>query len=408
MNFQAQKNSATENTATSLSQEFELELHAILDWWSSKMVDDEQGGFYGRMDGFGKLYRQDHKGIILNTRILWTYAAAACLTNKYEHRQLACRAYEYFCQYFWDDFEGGVIWSVDYLGNPADTQKQIYAQAFAIYALSEYYKLTQKPEVLDKAMEIFWLIEKYSFDKQQNGYLNAFARDWSVMDDIRLSEKDANEAKIMNTHLHLLEAYTNFYRVQPFDVLKSALENCMELFLNRFFLLSNGSLQIYFDENWNPKGDGISFGHNIEASWLLWETAEVIGSEKFLPIAKTVCIQMARQVLNKGIDTDGSLFYEADSKGIKDTDRHWWVQAEAVVGLWNAWQLSGDVSFKNAAIKTWSFIKNTIIDSADGEWHWRTDRCGLPQRSENKAGPWKAPYHNSRMCIEMMNRLNCG
>ena len=259
-----------------LKQEFRDELHAILDWWSKHMVDEEYDGFYGRRDGFGRLETKADKGVILNTRILWTYSAAALFSGRQEHQDLALRAYDYICRHFWDDVEGGVVWSVDYLGNPVDTQKQIYGQAFAIYALCEYYFLTKDRCVLDKATELFWLIEKYSRDREMNGYLSAFARNWSPMEDIRLSEKDMNEAKIMNTHLHILEAYTCFYRVKPFAALKEALNNVVDLFLQYFIDPETGSMQVYFDENWTPKGDTISFGHNVEASWLLWEAAEAL------------------------------------------------------------------------------------------------------------------------------------
>ena len=204
---------------------------------------------------------QSDKGAILNTRLLWTYAAVSNWFPDKKYLALANRAFSYLKEYFWDELEGGIFWSVDFMGNPQDTQKQIYAQAFAIYALSEYYALTKKGEAIEKATEIFWLIEKYSRDRKRNGYLSAFARDWRPKADIRLSEKDANEAKIMNTHLHILEAYANFYRVYPFAALQEALRNIIQLFLSKFYIPANGSMHVYFDENWQVKGQDISFGH---------------------------------------------------------------------------------------------------------------------------------------------------
>ena len=325
-----------------LKTEFHQELHNILNWWSSQMVDEKNGGFFGRMDGYGQLHPEADKGVILNARLLWTYSAVALATGDSLHHQLAHRAYAYFCEHFWDDLEGGVFWSVDHQGNPADTQKQAYAQAFAVYALGEYYALTKKREALEQAEEIFWLIEKYSFDRQKNGYLSAFARDWSPMDDIRLSEKDANEAKIMNTHLHILEAYASFYRIKPSTALRNALENVIGLFLDRFYIPENGSMHIYFDENWTPKGHDISFGHNVEASWLLWEAAEALDSAEALERVRPACLHMAEAVLLSAVDSDGAILYEACPMGLKDADKHWWPQAEAVVGFWNAWQLTGE------------------------------------------------------------------
>lgn len=405
MNFPIRRNKTTAIDAVNLKNEFEQELQNILHWWSTHMVDEKNGGFYGRIDGRGNLHPEAAKGAILNTRLLWTYAATANATGNIEYRRLADRAYNYFCEHFWDDLEGGVFWSVDFWGNPVETQKQIYAQAFAIYALSEYFDLAQKGKALEQATELFWLIEKYSRDQIQNGYLTAFARDWSPVDDIRLSEKDANEAKIMNTHLHVLEAYTSFYRIYPFTALQEALQNSIHLFLDHFYIPENGSMHIYFDENWVPKGHDISFGHNIEASWLLWEAAEVLGDKNLLARARPVCQHMAQAVQQKAVDEDGAILYEADPNGLKDTDKHWWPQAEGVIGFWNAWQLTGEEKFAEAALNCWGFIKEKLLDKEQGEWHWRTDRCGIPILTEDKAGPWKAPYHNSRMCLEMLKRL---
>ncbi len=406
MSTPIQNNISTKPNLAQLKNGFDQELHNILNWWSTHMVDEQNGGFYGRMDGHGNLHAEADKGVILNTRLLWTYSAAAIATNLPRLKQMAHRAYDYIGRYFWDELEGGLFWSLDYQGNPVDTQKQIYAQAFAIYALSEYYSLTKNKEALDKATEIFWLIEKYSLDRKKGGYLSAFARNWSNMDDIRLSEKDANEAKIMNTHLHILEAYTNYYRLSPSIAIQDALRNCIELFFDHFYIPENGSMHIYFDENWMPKGEDISFGHNVEASWLLWEAAEVLGNDDLLKRVRPVCIQMAESVFHSAIDKDGALLYEADPNGIKDTDKHWWPQAEAVVGFWNAYEMTGEEKFAETAINCWHFIKKYLINKEHGEWHWRTDRSGIPILSENIAGSWKAPYHNTRMCLEMMRRLD--
>jgi len=389
-----------------LQKEFYSELQNILDWWSKKMVDEENGGFFGRMDGQGKLFPEADKGSILNTRLLWTFSSASIFFKNSNYKRLADRAFEYFSYHFWDGLEGGVLWTVDFQGNPADTQKQIYGQAFSIYALSEYYRLTRNKEALEMAIEIFWLIEKYSLDKERNGYHTAFSREWKNMEDIRLSDKDANEAKIMNTHLHILEAFSNLFKVSPSNALRDSFANIILLILEKFYIPGNGSMHIYCDENWNPKGEDISFGHNVEASWLLWEAAEVLADERILRLVRPVCLHMAKSVLENGLDDDGALFYEADTDGIKDSDKHWWPQAEGVVGFWNAYQVSGQVEFAIASFDCWNFIKKYLIDEKNGEWYWSTDRFGVPNLKEDKAGSWKAPYHNSRMCLEMLRRLN--
>ena len=405
MIYPAQKNIHQERNRQ-WGKEFRAEFKSILDWWSMFMVDEQNGGFFGRIDGQNILHPYAEKGIILNTRILWTYAAAAQVTNHPHHIKLANRAYQYFCNHFWDSLEGGVFWTVDFQGNPIDTQKQIYAQAFAIYALSEYYLMTKNEVAIDQATEIFWLVEKYSRDKQLGGYHSAFARDWSTVENIRLSEKDANEAKIMNTHLHVLEAYTNFCKIKPFTALKDALENCLDLFLEKFYIPENGSMHIYFDEKWKSKSENISFGHNIEASWLLWEAAETLNNDYACNKTLAKVKHMAAAVLETGLDKDGSLFYEAKKEDIIDTDKHWWCQAEAVVGFWNAFELTHDSRFANAAMDCWKFIKSNLLDEIHGEWFWLVNQEGIPSLNEDKAGFWKAPYHNVRMCLEMMKRLD--
>ncbi len=389
-----------------LKAEFQEELDNILNWWIKYMPDQEYGGFIGRVDGVGAVDPTADKGVVLNTRLLWTFATAAEYTKDVIQRNMAHRAYEYICTYFWDELEGGVFWMLDHKGNPIDSQKQIYAQAFAIYAFSAYYKLTGNKDALNKATELFWLIERYSLDTDKNGYLSAFARNWTPMSDIRLSEKDANEAKIMNTHLHVLEAYASFYEVHPFLALGDALENSLVVFGKYFFQEESRSLQIYFDENWKPKGDHISYGHNIEASWLLYEAAEILGKAKITERIAPICLAMAKAVYEEALESSGAINYEATpEKGIIDYDRHWWVQAEGVVGFWNAFESTNNLAYVEASINCWTFIKQQIMDKTHGEWHWRVDQNGQAALSENKAGPWKAPYHNVRMCIEMLNRL---
>lgn len=389
-----------------LRLEFQRELDEILSWWKLNMIDETQGGFYGRIDGHNKLHRTSNKGVILNTRLLWTFSAVSNTQNDSRFLSLANRSFDYLSDHFWDDLNSGMYWAVDYKGDAFDTQKQIYAQAFSIYALTEYYNLTKNEKAANRATEIFWMIERYSRDKEKSGYLNAFYRDWSPMQNTQLSEKDPNEAKIMNTHLHILEAYTNLYKSLPSSAVQQALEECLDLFVEKFYISENGSMHMYFDQDWNPKGDHISFGHNIEASWLLWEAVTALPDKtkrkKLLPII----IHMAEAVLKNGVAPDGSIWYEGKGETIIDTDRHWWVQAEAVVGFWNAAILTGEDKFKIASLNCFRYIQQKIKDQQNGEWFWKIDNDGHPDLEENKSGPWKAPYHNARMCMEMIKLLN--
>lgn len=382
---------------------WESELEAILQWWTDHMVDDMQSGFYGRIDGRGVLHAHADKSVILNVRILWAYSAAARRFSGRGYAEMASRAYEYIARYFADSRYGGLFWSVDYLGIPVQTKKQIYAQAFAVYAFSEYYLLTNDTRALEMASTIFGLIEKYSFDNEHGGYLEAFNRTWRLLDDVRLSDKDQNALKSMHTHLHLLEAYTNLSRVLP--EARGALTELIRLFLDKF-IRPEGHLHLFFSRDWQSQSQVVSFGHDIECSWLLVEAADVAGDDGLRKEVSVVAVRMAHAVLAEGCDTDGALFYEMDPDGQHDTDKHWWPQAEAVIGFWNAWELSHESHFRDASLRVWEFVRTILRDVSKGEWLWRVSRDGTPVGREDKAGPWKAPYHNSRMCLEMLRRIS--
>ncbi|UII19262.1 AGE family epimerase/isomerase [Fulvivirga ligni] len=388
-----------------LRSEFEEELHRSLLFWIRRMQDPVNNGFYGRIDGCNKLHPQADKAVILNTRILWTFSHIANFYPDHGYQEMAERAYSYLLQHFDDVDNGGVFWMVDQKGKPVNKRKQIYAQTFAIYAFSEYYALTRDEESLKKAIDIFQLIEKHSFDQDQNGYLEAFTESWEEIDDLRLSEKDANEKKTMNTHLHVLEAYTNLYRVWPNEILKKQLNNLTELFLAQF-VQDNAHFGLFFNENWQLKSSEISYGHDIEGSWLLCEAAEVLDYNNLIEKCRANALSMVEAVLVKGVDHDGAILNEADEHGITDSDKHWWPQAEALVGFMNAFQINREQKYINALVANWTFIKKHLLDYENGEWHWKVDKSGKIQLDEDKAGPWKCPYHNSRAMMELIRRID--
>ncbi|TAE46543.1 MAG: N-acyl-D-glucosamine 2-epimerase [Bacteroidetes bacterium] len=384
---------------------FEQELNDILGWWVREMTDLRSGGFYGRIDGEGTLHPEAEKGIILNTRILWTFSAAARSTGNPDWQQAADRAFHYIASYFYDPEYQGVYWSLDHLGAPAQTKKQSYAQAFAIYALSEYYLLTRSPESLHLAQQIFSRLETHALDKVRNGYLEAFTREWGAMADIRLSDKDANEAKTQNTHLHILEAYTNLCRCDNSAPVKDALRNLIFLFTDKFIDPESAHIHLFFDEEWSLRSDIVSYGHDIEASWLLWEAAEVLDEAAVKTLLKPICLRIAEVTLKEATEADGAVINEYyPSQQRYDRDRIWWVQAEAMVGFWNAWQLSGETRYREAALRTWNYILDNQRDTVGGEWFWNVSAEGIPSRSEDKAGFWKCPYHNGRALMEMIRR----
>jgi mannobiose 2-epimerase len=391
---------------TRLRSELEAELENILNYWIANTVDAQYGGFVGRIDDTERVHHQAPKGSVLNARILWSFSAAYQTKPNEAYLKMAERAFQFIKDHFIDQQFGGVYWSVDYLSNPLDTKKQVYAIAFTIYALSEFYSASQNEEARQLAIELYHLLIAQSFDAKKTGYLEAFTRDWQSIDDLRLSAKDANEKKTMNTHLHVLEAYANLYKIWPDEGLKQQLTILLHNFLDHIIDPQSHHLILFFDEDWNRRSDTVSYGHDIEASWLLLEAAEIIGDKQLINQLKKTAVEIA-DVASEGLDSDGGLWYEhepADNQVIKQ--KHWWVQAEAIVGFFNAWQVSGDPKYLDTAIQNWEFIKQHILDRQNGEWVWGVDAHGRLMPGEDKVGIWKCPYHNSRACIELIKRIN--
>lgn len=388
-------------------KEMEEELVAnILPFWMDKMTDQTHGGFYGRITGTEKLMPEAEKGAILNARILWTFSSAYRLLKKEEYLTTATRAKRFIIDHFYDKEYGGVFWSLDYKGHPLDKKKQIYALGFAIYGLSEFHRATGDKEALDYAIRLFESIEEHSFDVVKNGYCEALTRDWKEMTDMRLSDKDENERKTMNTHLHILEPYTNLFRVWKDQRLEKQLRNLIELFTDKILNIETGHLELFFNDDWVSKYRVISYGHDIEASWLIHEAALVLGDEAFLEKVEPL-VEYIAAAADEGLTPDGSMIYETFlDKDQTDKDRHWWVQAENVVGHANLYQHFDDEIAMQKAFRCWEFIKKHLIDYKQGEWHWSLRADGRVNTTDDKAGFWKCPYHNGRMCMEMIERFS--
>ena len=374
----------------------------ILPFWAERMLDPE-GGFYGRMDGLGKLDKGAPRGLILNARILWTFASAYRILKNEEYLKTAEHAKDYILEHFLDKEYGGAFWSLNADGTPLDTKKQFYAIAFTIYALAEFNRATGDNKALETAIDLFHSIEDHSFDEEFDGYIEACARDWRPIADMRLSEKDQNDAKTMNTHLHIIEGYTCLYRVWKDELLEKRLRGLIIIFLNRI-TGPDGHLQLFFDERWNLNGRIQSFGHDIECSWLLWEAACVLGDEALKSRSKAVCARLADAGM-EGYTPDEGMIYEWDiAAGEKNLGRDWWVQAEAVAGCLYRWKLTSDAKWRDAAENIWQYIKSDII-APDGEWYWGRGADGGVNTEDDRAGFWKCPYHNGRMCMEIIENL---
>jgi len=377
----------------------------ILAYWMNHTIDTVHGGFVGEIDDNNEIVPNADKSLVLNTRILWTFSAAYRLIKDDAYRSIADRAYQYIVQHFVDQENGGLYWMIDAQGAPAQVQKIVYGQAFAIYAMTEYYRATGTQDALDLAIRIYDLLETHSYDSGDGGYFEAHTRDWQPNDISELSSNTLHEKKSMNTHLHVLEAYTNLYRVWPADRLRQSQSELLAMTLQHIVDQESGHFKLYFDERWNSLSGHISYGHDIEGSWLIAEAAELLDSPELIARAHSTAIRMAEAVLLEGIDSDGGILNEADASGIIDSNKDWWPQAEAVVGFYNAYELSGDSRYLDAAQASWAFANRYIIDHQHGEWFWSVTRDGIPTTGKGKVNAWKCPYHNSRACFEMLERL---
>lgn len=377
----------------------------ILRFWLDKMVDQEHGGFYGRIDGHEHLHADAEKGAILNARILWAFSAAYRVLGDKTYLEAASRAKHYIIDHFIDPEYGGVYWSLDCNGKPLDTKKQFYAIGFAIYGMSEYARATGDAEALKVAIDLYRCIEEHALDHEYNGYIEAMTRDWQPIADMRLSELDANYPKSQNTHLHIIEPYTNLYRVWKSDELKASLHNLIDIFTDRILNPETHHLDLFFDMDWKRGAGALeSYGHDIECSWLIHEAALVLGDAEVLKKVEPI-VEMVAKASEKGLNADGSMVHEANlDTGYVDSDLHWWVQAEAVVGFFNIYQYFGDESALQKAQHCWTYIKENLIDDENGEWHWSRRKDGTLNLDDDKAGFWKCPYHNSRMCLEIIER----
>jgi len=387
--------------------ELEEELRTnILGFWMKNTVDERNGGFVGEIKSDMTVLPEADKGLVLHARILWTFATAYRIYKDEAYLEMARRAYEALDIMFRDREHGGLYWVVDVSGNAAQDKKQVYGQAFVIYALSEYYRAAGTEEALEWAQELYRLIEKHAYDNVHRGYVEALARDWSETNDLSLSGKDLNERKSMNTHLHVLEAYTNLFRVWKPEGLRMKLAELIDIHLDLIVDKNNHHFRLFFDDEWNSKSDHVSYGHDIEGSWLLCEAAEVLGDEGRIARVNAEALAMADATLAEGTDSDGGIYNEADGHGHIDYTKDWWPQAEAMVGFINGYQLSGNSSLLLAALGSWTFTKRYISDSENGEWHWQVSREGVPNLFYAKVDPWKCPYHNSRACFEGIERLS--
>ena len=390
-----------------LIDEFRSELINIADWWIKYAIDEENGGFYGQVNADGSAEVTAEKGIVMNARILWFFSEVCHYVDKPQYRAAAKRAYQYIKTYFNDAEYGGVYWSLRADGSVADSKKQTYAQSFAIYGLSAYYKLTNDDDAIDLAYEYFAQLQKHCHDDIKGGYLEAFDRQWHEITDMRLSDKDDNLPKTQNTHLHVMEAFATLHMVKPTVASALALRRLIDFFDGTIINKDNYHLRLFMDIDWNDHSRAFSYGHDIECSWLLYEALVALDDSLITSQVTPTVIKMAETTLAEGIGNQGQVCDEFEFAGEhKHQESCWWVQAEALVGFLYAYQLIGNTDFWTAFDNVWAFTKQQHIDKNLGEWFWLA-KCDQDTNYDTyKAGFWKAPYHNGRAMMEVIKVLS--
>ena len=378
-------------------------LNDIIPFWKN-LRDDEFGGYYGYMDYDLKVDKKAVKGCILNSRITWFFANAYTLLKDESLLEEAKHGFAFMKEHCMDKENGGIFWSMKYDGTPEDTTKHTYNQAFSIYALSSYYEATHDEEALAMAKELFHIIETKCTD--EIGYKEAFDKEFHEVENDKLSENGVIAEKTMNTLLHVFEAYTELYRVAKLPEVKERLEWIMDTFADKVYNPKLHRQEVFFDRNMNTILDLHSYGHDIETAWLMDRGVEVLGEkkyeEKMTPITKDLTAEIYK------VAFDGHSLANECEKGVVNVHRIWWVQAETVIGFLNGWQKDPSrTEYLDAAKSEWQFIKDHVMDKRQGsEWFWEVDQSGKPYEGRPIVEPWKCPYHNGRMCMEVIRRLS--
>lgn len=378
--------------------------HNLLPYWSTKMTDTIHGGFWGRVDSKEQVHPEADKGGILNARILWTFSSAYRIFRDTSYLKVATKARDYILNNFIDKEYGGGYMTVKANGEPGDVRKYTLTESYFIYALAEYYRATGDQTALDEAKKIFDYLEKYAFDQENNGYFEVCTRDWKRSHDQLLNEKSPKEEKTMITHLHMVEAYAGLYRVWPDNRMAERLRNVLDVFDDKIVGRKTSHLIYFLEKDWKGTTTIDSYGHDIEGSWLIVEAARLLKDKDLISHVEKLSLKIA-DTAQEGLNKDGSLLTEKDYKtGHVVTVRSWWEQAETIVGYLNAFELTGKDSYLLNAINCWNYIKQHFVDYANGGWYSLVKENGDPAGSD-KANYWTCPYHNGRMCMEVIERI---
>lgn len=372
----------------------------LIPFWSA-LRDDRYGGFYGGMDFDLRVDRESEKGCILTSRLLWFFSRCALQLGRQDCLRAADHAYQFLMDRCLDREEGGVYWSLRYDGTPLDTAKHTYAQAFAVYGLSAYYEASGSGKALDTARGIFRVMGERCRD--EGGYLEAFTRDFRPASNEKLSENGVMAERTMNTLLHVFEGCAGLYQAGGDREVARAMEDILDIYREKVFDPIHCRQKVFFDRDYHSLIDLTSYGHDIESSWLMDWGAALLDNDRLAASVARIDQALAETVYQRAY-RDHSVLNECE-RGVDDTHRVWWVQAEAVLGFLNAWEKSGEDKFRDAAVDVFHYIQDVLVDPRPGsEWFWRVDEKGTPDRSRPMVEPWKCPYHNGRMCLEIIRR----
>lgn len=376
--------------------------HNIIPFWLNHSVDSIHGGFFGMVDNQGNGNTEASKGLILNARILWTFSSMYMHDKDEQYLFMADRAYQYIDAHFIDKKYGGGFYMVDKNGNCFSDLKYSYANAFLIYGLAQYHRAAGSQIALEQAEKTFLCLENYAHDAEHGGYGELFQRDWSPVE-AGTKNDIGNAEKTMNTSLHLMEAFANLYIVWKSPLLAERLREMITITLEKIINPHTHRQYYFFNRDWTSTANVESYGHDIESSWLLLEAAEILGDGILIERVKKASVAMAESTL-KALQPDGRIIYESVD-GKPSTNLQWWAQAEAIVGFVNAWELTGDEVWLSRALSVWDFTDMNFVDKEQGEWFWGMANDGKIAKNAAKVSAWKCPYHNSRMCLEVLHRL---
>jgi mannobiose 2-epimerase len=399
----AAESAVTPAQAAEFSASAEKELRGdILPFWMKFSRNPANGGFQGLVLADMKVRPDSPRGALLTSRILWTFSTAYRIYRDPAYLDMARYAYRDLVDHFVDREDGGLFWSISAEGAPLDAHKQIYGQVFGVYALAEYYRATREKAALDEAVALYRLVEAHARDPRYGGYFDSLDRHWARQDGPR--NLLGNAPKSQNSHIHILEAYTELLRVWPDAGLRDNQRALISLTLARIVDPRTHHLILFMKDDWTPVSEAVSYGHDIELSWLLVEAAAVVGDPELVAAVRPVSLDIARVTLAEGVDPDGGVISEGGPHGYTNTNKEWWEQAEAAVGFLNAYQLSGEGRYLEASRHSWDFIRNRFLDREHGDWYNQLKRDGTPLPLP-KISIWKCPYHSSRCCFELIERL---